>query len=192
MAPAGPVDEAETITTTARFDDFFAANHETMVRALALALGDAELGRDAAAEGFTRALARWDRISQYANPLGWVYRVGLNWGRSRWRRQRREVTGGWVEARADDRTAVTNEPDIELVAALRRLSHDHRAVVVGRYYLDWSESQLAAALDVAPGTVKSRLHRALAALAETLEGDAGTSREHTTRAEAPDDAAGRS
>ena len=169
MAPDRPVDEAETIATTAGFDEFFAAHHATMVRALALALGDAELGRDAAAEGFTRALARWDRIAQYENPQGWVYRVGLNWGRSRWRRRWREVGGGQIE----DRAAAPTEPDVELVAALRRLSDDHRAVVVGRYYLDWSEAQLAAALGVAPGTVKSRLHRALTALAEQLHDDAG-------------------
>ena len=59
--------------------------------------------------------------------------------------------------------------DARLIEALRQLSFDHRCVVVGRYYLDWSEAQLAEALDVAPGTVKSRLSRALAQLASLLE-----------------------
>lgn len=152
---------------TAGFDGFFVDVYPSMVRALSLALGDAELGQDAAAEGFARALPGWDRISGYDNPAGWVYRAGLNWGRSRWRKKRREV-GGLTFV---DRAQATSAPDPDLVAALRQLSVDHRAVVVGRYYLDWSEAQLATALDVAPGTVKSRLSRALHALAEILEDD---------------------
>ncbi len=61
------------------FDGFFARHHAEMVRALSLTLGDVEFGRDAAAEGFARALQRWSTVSTYENPAGWVYRVGLNW-----------------------------------------------------------------------------------------------------------------
>jgi len=48
-------------------------------------------------------------------------------------------------------------------------------VVVGRYYLDFSEAQLADALDVAPGTVKSRLSRALTQLSNLMEEHDGRS-----------------
>ncbi|MEO1055970.1 MAG: hypothetical protein AAFY28_03565 [Actinomycetota bacterium] len=44
--------EMSTVPAVPRFDEFFVAAHRDMVRALALALGDAELGRDAASEGF--------------------------------------------------------------------------------------------------------------------------------------------
>lgn len=148
------------------FDDFFARHHEQMVRALTLALGDVELGRDAAAEGFARALERWTTVSCYANPTGWVYRVGLNWARSRRRKFRRERTGMRL---AEHAAPESRASDAQLVAALGELSIDHRTVVVGRYYLDWSEAQLAEALDVAPGTVKSRLSRALTQLASLME-----------------------
>ena len=40
--------------------------------------------------------------------------------------------------------------------------------MVLRYHLDWSVDDVAAALDIAPGTVKSRLHRALRRLATQL------------------------
>ena len=53
-------------------------------------------------------------------------------------------------------------------AALARLSTDHRAVVVGRFYLDWSEAQLADALEIPTGTAKSRLSRALEQLEHHL------------------------
>ena len=147
------------------FETFFTRHHADMVRALTLALGDAEFGRDAAAEGFARALPRWQQLSTYGNPSGWVYRAGLNWARSRHRKRRRERVGVVVE-----RAAPAVPPrDVRLIDALRQLSFDHRSVVVGRYYLDWSEAQLADALDIAPGTVKSRLSRALDQLASLLE-----------------------
>lgn len=149
----------------ADFETFFARHHAEMVRALTLAVGDVELGRDAAAEGFARALQRWPKVSTYLNPTGWVYRAGLNWARSRHRKRRRERVGIVIDAVAP---AVPLR-DTRLVEAMRQLSFDHRCVVVGRYYLDWSEAQLAEALDVAPGTVKSRLSRALAQLASLLE-----------------------
>jgi RNA polymerase sigma-70 factor, ECF subfamily len=166
-APPSRVDPAAPSQETAGFDGFFLERHDAMVRALSLTLGDAELGRDAAAEGFARALQRWSRVSRYGNPAGWVYRVGLNWARSRRRKSRRELLVD--DAAADDqRTAPSDTADPSIAAALRSLSVDHRAVIVGRYYLDWSERELAEALDVAPGTVKSRLSRALAQLQEIV------------------------
>ena len=151
----------------AGFDGFFNDNHATIVRALALALGDEHLARDAASEGFAKALQRWGRVGGYDNPAGWVYRVGLNWGRSRWRKSRREV----AESASDDvdQPGVEVEPcDPRVIPALRQLSVDHRVVVVARFYLDWSEQQIADALDIRPGTVKSRLSRALDRLGAEL------------------------
>jgi RNA polymerase sigma-70 factor (ECF subfamily) len=153
------------------FDAFFAGHHAPMVRALTLALGDPELGRDAAAEGFARALQRWSTVSTFENPAGWVYRTGLNWARSRRRKFRRERVGMVVDGPSLD----VPGRDAMLVAALRQLSLDHRTVIVGKFYLDWSEAQLASALDVAPGTVKSRLSRALAQLEALMENHHGRS-----------------
>ena len=156
--------ESSFASTAGGFDAFFREHHMQMVRALGLTLGDADLGRDAAAEGFARALLRSSKVAGYAKQAGWVYRVGLNWARSRRRRASREHLGLTVDGAA----AVVPARSHELTRALRELSIEHRTVVVGRYYLDWSEAQLADALGVAPGTVKSRLSRALTHLAELL------------------------
>lgn len=171
----GGASDVAVTTQTASFDEFFVANHPRLVRALTMALGDHELGKDAAAEGFARALQRWRKVCGYGNPSGWVYRVGLNWARSRRRKTSREVA-----AQPDDSPIGAVEPDLALVDALRVLSVEHRAVVVGRYYLDWSEAQLAAALDIPPGTVKSRLSRALERLADLLERPDGLEQPHGT------------
>lgn len=66
------------------------------------------------------------------------------------------------------RESVGRITDLRIVPALQALSPEHRAVVVGKFYLDWSEQQLATALDIRPGTVKSRLSRALTRLADDL------------------------
>ena len=153
------------VPVVASFEAFCAANADTLANALALALDNRELGRDAAAEGLTRAFSRWSKVSTYDNPAGWVYRVGLNWGRSRLRRRRREVT----TAVFPERGHLDDPVDPTIAAALRSLTPEHRAVVVGRLYLDWSEATVATALDIPAGTVKSRLSRALDALEHRLD-----------------------
>ena len=167
---AGDEDSADAerlVVISTDFETFFALHHSDVVRALSLTLGDVEFGREAASEGFTRALQRWKTVALYSNPAGWVYRVGLNWARSWRRKSRREEVGLSVDEAAP--TAPTR--DAALIAALRQLSLEHRAVVVARYYLDWSEADTASALEIPAGTVKSRLSRALINLADLLEGD---------------------
>ena len=155
---------------SAAFEDYYRSNREHLVRALALSLGSRELGRDAAAEAMTRTFENWRKVRQFSNPMGWSYRVGLNWGRSRRRKFRREAP----LVAAGPGPAVFERPalDPRLEEALRRLPLSQRAVVVLRYYLDWSVADIATALGIPAGTVKSRLHRALA----TLEIQIGDSR----------------
>ncbi len=147
------------------FEGFFVAHHRELHAALVATLGDPEFARDAVAEAFARAFERWDTVGGYANPAGWVYRVALNWSRSRLRRLTREFRG-----RRIPELASPEHPDVDprLAEALASLSVDHRAVVVLRYLLDWSVADTARALEIAPGTVKSRSSRALARLAEVL------------------------
>lgn len=110
-----------------------------------------------------RALGKWDKIASYDRPEAWVYRVGLNWAVSAWRRTRREVQDVLVEPSTEDQL-----PDLEVSRALAHLPVHQRAVVVCRYYLDWSTEDTASALQISNGTVKSRLARALKKLATEL------------------------
>jgi len=56
-----------------------------------------------------------------------------------------------------------------LSGALAQLSPEHRAVIRRSYYQGWTTAQIAADLDIAEGTVKSRLHYAVRALRLTLQ-----------------------
>ena len=159
-----PSHEVAAVVTD--FDDFFAQHHQPIARALALTLHDDDLAAEAVAEGMTRAFQRWDDLAGYGNPPGWVYRVSLNWARSRRRRSWREV----FRSEAADHSAVPGaEVDPGMADALAALPVEQRAVVVLRYLLDWSEIQTAEALQIPPGTVKSRLSRALDRLADVLK-----------------------
>lgn len=149
------------------FRSFFSTHHRRIATALVLTLRDDELGADAAAEGMARAFQRWDEVGRYANPSGWVYRVGLNWARSRRRKWMREVFRSESPNDLVALPAPAVEPELD--AALAALPVEQRSVVVLRYLLDWSEFQTAEALDIAPGTVKSRLSRGLDRLAVILE-----------------------
>ncbi|MEM7142274.1 MAG: sigma factor-like helix-turn-helix DNA-binding protein [Actinomycetota bacterium] len=149
-------DEVVTVPLSLAFEDFYAASYARIAAGVAATVGDADLAADATDEAMTRAYPRWERIGGYDNPAGWVYRVAVNWATSRRARLRRRLP--WREP-----TTVELGPlaDPELDAAIRSLPIEFRSVVVCRFLLDWSVDQTADALDVSPGTVKSRLSRAL-------------------------------
>lgn len=160
--------EAASVDAVAmRFEDFYAAHRDELARALGMALRDSALGAEAADEAFARACQRWGQVSAYANPQGWVFRVGVNWARSWLRRVRRERERRPLLAQphaTEDRTR-----DVDLDRALATLNDAHRAVIVARFYLDWSVADTAEALGMATGTVKSRLSRGLEQLRNVLE-----------------------
>jgi RNA polymerase sigma-70 factor, ECF subfamily len=162
-APA-PASAAASAMTSPPFTDFYRGARDEVVRALALTLGDAHLAAEAVDEAMARAYARWSKVGGYDNPAGWVYRVGLNWATSVLRRRRRQPAAHIERDPAD--IGPVSEPTVR--AALADLDVRHRAVVVCRYYLGMSEAEIATALGTAPGTVKSRLHRAMRRLESRL------------------------
>jgi RNA polymerase sigma-70 factor (ECF subfamily) len=150
------------------FEDFYRAQADRVHRALALTLGDTQLAREATDEAMARACARWRRVSELDNPGGWVYRVGLNWATSWWRKVGRERRLSSAVSEAAGVVAPVEPAATVALEALRGLSEAHRAVVVCRVLLDLSVAETAAVLDLSEGTVKSRLARALTALRTAL------------------------
>ncbi len=163
VSSAGAGIEPEAIFI-ASFAEFYRVHHPKIAKSLAMNFGDVDLGREAADEAMTRAYSHWGTVSGHNNPAGWVYRVGLNWGRSWFRRAGRRLP--WIE-RSSTELPETSDPALR--TALLELDPKYRAVVICRYFLDWSTNQTAAALELPTGTVKSRLHHALAQLRDRLE-----------------------
>ena len=159
---ADPVLPVSVTQTAPTFEAFYAECYNDLVRALSLTLGDPTFGREAADEAMTRAFGKWDAVGDYANPAGWAYRVGLNWARSWHRKLSRKLP--WHEI--DE--GMPSAKDVELERALEELELKYRSVVVCRYLLDWSTEETATALQIAPGTVKSRLSTGLIKLRSVL------------------------
>lgn len=151
------------LPTVAGFEGFYRAHRDRLCRALDLTVRDSDLAIEAIDEAMTRAAQRWDVVGSYDAPEGWVYRVALNWARSAFRRRRPLPWRG--EALWD------TLPDPDVSRAVAGLPVKLRIVVVARFYLDWSVPQIAEGLEIPAGTVKSRIHRALA----RLESDLGDS-----------------
>jgi RNA polymerase sigma-70 factor (ECF subfamily) len=150
---------------TGSFEAFYQTYRQHVFRALALTLGNSDLAADAVDEAMVRAYQHWRTVSTYDNQAGWVYRVGLNWARSRLRKRKREVLSD--EPPEGSAEITFSDPDLE--RAVMTLPLEARSVVVLRFYLDWSTDEVARALGIRPGTVKSRLHRAMNELRKELD-----------------------
>ena len=148
----------------------FHAHYRRLLALAVLVSDDPATAEDLVQEAFTRlhgrALADPDRA------LAYLRATILNLSRSRLRRLRTARK----HDRPDDRTAPSPEDDVLLRAdqravldALRRLSPRQRQALVLRYWEDLNEAQVAAAMGVSAGAVKSHTSRGLAALRALLE-----------------------
>lgn len=163
-------------------DDAYAAlvarYRDVAFRTAWLITGTAADAEDTAQEAFIkahRALATF-RSGEPFRP--WLLQIVANDARNRRRSAgRREQLA--VRAAVDHRSGdagpspeavvLAAERRDALLAGLRRLGQDDRLVIGLRYFLDLGETEMAAAIGVPRGTVKSRLSRALGRLRTTLE-----------------------
>ena len=155
---------------------------EVAFRTAYLITRNAADAEDAAQDAFVKAYYALDRFRPGEPFRPWILRIVANEARNRRRSAGRrerlalrlaERRGPGDAAPSPDAAAIANESRASLLAALETLSERDRLVVAFRYLLDLSEAETAAALGVRPGTVKSRLSRALARLRSALpEGSA--------------------
>ena len=157
--------------------------HEASVfRVALLLLGSAADAEDAAQEAFVKAYLALGRFRAGEPLRPWLLQIVGNEARNRrralGRRQglltraiaafRGGVAGDADAAAPPEAVALAAETRDEVRAALLRLRDEERMVVTCRYLLELSEAETAAALGIAAGTVKSRLHRGLARLRSEL------------------------
>ena len=137
--------------------------------------GDRARAEDVVQETLLRAWRHPEVTEDADRPArAWLFTVARNLiiDETRSARYRRESGTADVEAVAE--RAGPDEVDTELDklllgTALSQLSADHRAVISRAYYRGWSVAQVAADLQIAEGTVKSRLHYAVRALRLSLQ-----------------------
>ncbi len=147
------------------FDGFYSDGWQPVYKAVAVAVRDRDLAREAVDEAMVRAYRHWSSVSAMSNPRGWVYRVAINWAKTRLRRR---SIAARLRPPSLPPIAEPQLPDPEVVAAVRALPPDQRDVIVARYLFDMSQAEIAEAFGIKPGTVKSRLGRGLSRLREEL------------------------
>ncbi len=127
---------------------------------------------DAAQEVFVTLLRRAETFAGTARFSTWLYRVAINTCNDLARRQaRRPRTVPFpddVDAPSRDAELAARELDADLMAALRSLDIEQRRAVVWHDLYGLGYAEIAAREDVAVGTVKSRVFRGHARLAERL------------------------
>lgn len=127
---------------------------------------------DAVQEAFVKAWYAMPRFRPGAPFRPWICRIVANEARNRARSARRRdalslregVAGAAPTEPSPEGEALTREDAEALVRAMNRLRPDDRLVVAYRWLLELSEAEMADALDVPAGTVKSRLSRAMTKL----------------------------
>jgi RNA polymerase sigma-70 factor (sigma-E family) len=142
------------------FDDFVVARSPHLLRVAYLLTHDWQAAEDLLQGALTRAWSAWSRID--GGPEPYVRRVLVNsYISSRRRRWRDEMPQETLPEQGLDGPA-DDVVDRDLVwQALGRLPRRQRAVVVLRYFEDLTEAQIADALGISAGTVKSQAAKAL-------------------------------
>ena len=152
------------------YDELFRRHRDRVARAAYLLLRDAEQAQDATQEAFLIGWRDLRRLRDLERFGAWVTGIALNQCRRRRRAAARER--GW--AKLEDVSPATDATDsvalrIEVRRAVDALPRSMREAVVLRYYCGFGEAEMALALNVPVGTVKSRLGRARARLAQALQ-----------------------
>ena len=151
------------------FDDWVAARGPSLLRFAFVVTGSQHAAEDAVQDALARACEKWSRVSRTTDPDSYVRRMIVNAHVSRWRRTRRESPVESVLA-ADPHPDHADRlgTDDAVWAVCRSLPPRQRAAVVLRFYEDLDYPEIAALLGCSEVTVRSHVHRALAALRARL------------------------
>ncbi|WP_205707788.1 SigE family RNA polymerase sigma factor [Kineococcus vitellinus] len=153
------------------FEEFAATSSSGLMRTALLLTGDRAAAEDLLQEVLERVYVRWRSVQ---DPQAYARTAMSRAVTDRWRRagrRPREVPlHDWHERAVPD-GAADRAARADVVAQLRALPPRQRAVIVLRYFEDWSEERIADELDVSRGTVKSQAAKGLARLRELMGAD---------------------
>ena len=168
------------LVRTANSEDHLARLHREhyagLVRLAWLLLGDRGVSEEVVQDAFVRLHVKWRGLRDVDRAPAYLRAAVLNGARGRLRKR------GVVERHAGRQTRLDDAASAE-AGALRNAEHDRvlavveqlparqREAVVLRFYLDLREAEMAEAMGISAGSVKTHLHRGLAALAHALGED---------------------
>ncbi|MGI8756543.1 MAG: RNA polymerase sigma factor [Acidimicrobiales bacterium] len=161
-APATIVEETALVADRdPAFSELFARERQPMVRVAYLLVGSEAQAEEIAQDAFATVYERWHRIDQ---PGAFLRRCVVNGAKHSLRRH--AMVRRHAPALPDEQV---DHGARELLDALAALPLRQRSVIVLRFYEQMTQQEIADALDMRVGTVKSSLHRGLARLREVIE-----------------------
>ena len=168
---ARPETVSETEEREGGFTPILGIELDRAYRVAGRILGNSADAEDAIQEALERAWSSWHTLRTPDAARGWFWRILVNGCRSRLRKRRsqpvRDISEA-IDARVVDPFLATLARDV-VVRAMHVLNDDQRVTVALRYWGELTVPEIADRMRVPEGTVKSRLHSALAALRRELE-----------------------
>lgn len=168
----------------AQLAELYAAHRLSLVRLAVLLVDDFGIAEDVVQDAFAAFAARRTALRDTNAALGYLRISVVNGARSTLRRRRTArayAPPHDVEPDGPDARAVLSEEHREVLAGLKQLAPRQREVLVLRYWSGLSEGEIAEALGISRGSVKSTASRALDALEKLLTPRDGDGPEEGTR-----------
>jgi RNA polymerase sigma factor (sigma-70 family) len=176
-----PPEDSELVERARRgdegaYEELVRAHQGIAFRTAYVIAGNASDAEEAAQDAFVKAYRALGRFRRGSPFRPWLLRIVANEARNRRRSAGRRAALS-LRAAADESSGdaapspegvlLADEERGRLLAAVNELREEERLVIACRFFLELSEEETAAALDVRLGTVKSRTSRALEHLRET-------------------------
>jgi len=182
VASGGIVPDAFLTTPTTRIGwsadravtELYSLHYRALVRLAALLVRDTPTAEEVVQDSFVAMHGGWQRLRDAEKALAYLRQAVVNRSRSVLR-HRMVVENNQQKPPPDmpsaEHGALTLLERSAVIAALRDLPERQREAIVLRYYADLSEAEIAAAMKISRGAVKSHTSRAMAALRAALEYD---------------------
>ena len=155
----------------ARFGDLYDRHFERVYAFVAVRVRDRDAAEDVTAEVFHRALAALPAYEWRGAPFAaWLLRIAANAVVDRFKRTKREVSGGDAREPAVEPDAETFDRRADLFRFVNELPADQRRVIVERFVEERSIRDITARLNRTEGAVKQLQLRALQGLRARMEG----------------------
>ena len=180
MAPASSGSASWDADTA--LEELYAAHWRRLVRLSVLLVRDVGTAEEIVQDAFVAVHGRWSRLRDHDLALAYLRQAVVNRSRSALRHRAvvlRHAASKPPSAPAPgaDESVLTTDRRGTVLDAMRQLPQRQREVLALRYYLDLSEAEIADALGISRGAVKSHASRGSAALRELLGGYLSDDRE---------------
>jgi RNA polymerase sigma-70 factor (sigma-E family) len=153
----------------------YSAHYPSLVRLAVLLVRDLATAEEVVQDSFVAMHDNWRRLRDSDKALPYLRRCVVNRSRSVLRHRvvvDRNTQPSLPDAPSAEQGAIALLERSAVIAALHRLPARQREAIVLRYYAEFSEAQIASAMGISRGAVKSHTARAMSALRGVLEGEA--------------------